>query len=85
MKNKSGLGVVKCKKCGKEIITMLPMVFEFRKESKMTKGQIEKFAVGYPYPTDWVEKILVYCNFNIRKAEEILLDDEQTKRIIQTN
>lgn len=30
----------------------------------MTKGHMEKFAVGYPYPTDWVEKILIYCNFN---------------------
>lgn len=51
----------------------------------MTKGHMEKFAVGYPYPTDWVEKILIYCNFNIQKAEEILLDDKQIKRIVQTN
>lgn len=53
--------------------------------NKMPKGYIEKFAIGYPYPTDWVEKILVYCNFDIRKAEEILLDDEHTKIIVQTN
>ena len=28
----------------------------------MTRGQMEKFAVGYPVPTDWVEMLLDYYN-----------------------
>lgn len=39
---------------------------------KMSKRQIEKFAVGYPYPTDYVEDILKKCNFDKFKAHNIL-------------
>lgn len=38
----------------------------------MTKRQIEKFAVGYPYPTDYVEDILQKCNYDKEKADEVL-------------
>lgn len=38
----------------------------------MTRKQIEKFAVGYPYPTDYVETILKKCEFNKKKAHQIL-------------
>lgn len=38
----------------------------------MTKKQIEKFAVGYPYPTDYVEILLKKYDFNKQKVHEIL-------------
>lgn len=38
----------------------------------MTKGQIERLAVGYPYPTDYVEILLVKHRFNVEKVKEIL-------------
>lgn len=41
----------------------------------MTKKQIEKFAIGYPYPTDYVEIILRKCNFDEEKTHLILCKD----------
>lgn len=41
-------------------------------KSMMTKRQIEEFAVGYPYPTDYVEVILKKYDFNKDKAHEVL-------------
>jgi len=38
----------------------------------MTREQIEKFAVGYPYPTDYIEDILRKCEFDKEKAHRIL-------------
>lgn len=38
----------------------------------MTKRQIEKFAVGYPYPSEYVEILLKKYNFDKAKAHEIL-------------
>ena len=50
----------------------------------MTKNQIEKFAVGYPYyPTDYVEAVLKVSNFDTEIAEEILDDKEKTLAIWQ--
>ena len=49
---------------------------------KMTKTEIEKFAVGYPYPTDWVEIVLICFDFDIKKANEILLSSDKTKNLI---
>ena len=42
----------------------------------MTKNQIEKFAVGYPYPTDYVETLLKKYNFDTTKVHEILCSDK---------
>ena len=44
----------------------------------MTKSQIEKFAVGYPYPTDWVEDVLKECNYDKVKADNILQSKYKT-------
>lgn len=38
----------------------------------MTRKQIEKFAVGYPVPTDWVEILLDYYNGDTNKVHLIL-------------
>lgn len=38
----------------------------------MTRNQIEKFALGYPYPTDYVEIILRKCGFDKEKVHQIL-------------
>lgn len=51
---------------------------------KMTNNQIEKFAVGYPYPTDWVEDVLIKCNFDLDKAKKILLSSAQTLAVVQS-
>lgn len=50
---------------------------------KMTKNQIEKFAVGYPFPTDWVETVLECCDFDTDKANMILQIRNRTEEIIQ--
>lgn len=42
---------------------------------KMSKSQIEKYAVGYPYPTDFVETVLEGCNYDKEKAHEILCNE----------
>ena len=52
---------------------------------KMTKRQIEKFAVGYPYPTDVVEDILQKCKFDKDKANEILCGDRRKVEDIWQN
>ena len=49
---------------------------------KMTRTEIGKFAVGYPYPTDWVEAVLLYFNFDTEKASEVLLSSNKTKDIV---
>ena len=49
----------------------------------MTKNQIEKFALGFPYPTDWVETVLKITNFDTEIAKEILADKEKTLAIWQ--
>ena len=49
----------------------------------MTKRQIEKFAVGWPYPTDDVEAVLKYCDYNTEEANEILRDTQETMKIVQ--
>lgn len=38
----------------------------------MTKKQVEKFAVGYEYPTDYIEIVLEKCKFNKDEAQKIL-------------
>lgn len=38
----------------------------------MTKGQVEEFAVGYPYPTDYIEILLTKYRFDTVKVKEIL-------------
>lgn len=38
----------------------------------MTREQIEKFAVGYPVPTDWVAALLYKYDYDKDKAHEIL-------------
>lgn len=48
----------------------------------MTRNQVEKFAVGYPYPTDWVEMVLRHFAFDTDKAEEALLDRNRTYEIV---
>lgn len=49
----------------------------------MTKKQIEKFAVGFPYPTNWVDYVLKVTNFDTEIAGEILYNKEKTEQIIQ--
>ena len=49
----------------------------------MTKNQIERFAVGYPYPTDWIEIILKHFDFDTNKAKQILLSESRTYEIVQ--
>lgn len=43
----------------------------------MTRKQIEKFAVGYPVPTDWVEALLDYYNGDTNKVHLILLKSQK--------
>lgn len=38
----------------------------------MTRNQIEKFAVGYPVPTDWVAALLHKYDYDKNKVHEIL-------------
>ena len=38
----------------------------------MTRNQIEKFAVGYPVPTDWVAALLYKYDYDKDKVHEIL-------------
>jgi len=38
----------------------------------MTRKQIEKFAVGYPVPTDWVATLLYKYGYDKDKVHEIL-------------
>lgn len=38
----------------------------------MTREQIEKFAVGYPVPTDWVAVLLFRYNYDKNKVHDIL-------------
>ena len=52
---------------------------------KMTKRQIEKFAVGYSYPTDVVEDILRKSGFDKNKAHEILCGDRKKVEAIWQN
>lgn len=52
---------------------------------KMTRSQIEKFAVGYPYPTDVVEIVLKSCDYNQDTAHEILLDEARTLEVFQNS
>ncbi len=60
---------------------------KFPKNMKvMTKGQIEKFAVGYPYPTDFVEILLIKYGFDTVKVHEILCKPymEVVKEVVKT-
>lgn len=38
----------------------------------MTREEIEKFAVGYPVPTDWVAALLYEYNYDKNKVHNIL-------------
>lgn len=38
----------------------------------MTKEQIEKFSIGYPYPTDYIEILLKKYNYDTVKVNNIL-------------
>lgn len=49
----------------------------------MNRNQIGKFAVGYPYPTDWVEMVLRHFAFDTDKAKEALIDSNRTYEIVQ--
>lgn len=50
----------------------LEIWLERRRDIKMTRNQIEKFAVGYPVPTDWVAVLLEKYNYDKNKVHEIL-------------
>ncbi len=43
----------------------------------MTREQIEKFAVGYPVPTDWVAALLYKYDYNKNKVHEILCKNKE--------
>lgn len=43
----------------------------------MTREQIEKFAVGYPVPTDWVAVLLDKYNDDQNKVHEILCGSKE--------
>ncbi|HHX66889.1 MAG TPA: hypothetical protein GX708_02390 [Gallicola sp.] len=38
----------------------------------MNNRQIEKFAIGYPYPTEYIEILLKKYNYDKIKVNEIL-------------
>lgn len=38
----------------------------------MAREQIEKFATGYPVPTDWVAALLYKYNYDKNKVHDIL-------------
>ncbi len=42
------------------------------KEKIMTKQQIEEYAVGYSFPTDYIEILLKRYNYNSERVQEIL-------------
>lgn len=63
--------------------TMKDVVVLEIKKKKLTKTQIEKFAVGHPYPTDVVEKVLEHTNWNQKKASRILIDRNKTLDVWQ--
>lgn len=46
----------------------------------MTRNQIEKFAVGYPVPTDWVAALLHKYNYDKDKVNEILCGSKEEIR-----
>ena len=43
---------------------------------RMTKSQIEEFAVGYPYSTDYIEILLISNDYNKEKVHEILIQSQ---------
>lgn len=43
---------------------------------RMTKSQIEEFAVGYPYSTDYIEILLISHDYNKEKVHEILIQPQ---------
>ena len=53
----------------------------------MINKQIEKFAVGYPYPTDYVEILLKKYDYDTLKVHEILRKpyNEVIKEVQSTN
>ena len=55
------------------------------KKNIMTKNQIEKFAVGYAYPTNVVEDILRKSDFDKNRANEVLCGDRKTVENIWQN
>lgn len=51
----------------------------------MTQNQVEKFAVGYPYPTDYVEILLKKYNYDVAMVHGILSSDyEKVINEVQT-
>ncbi len=51
----------------------------------MKRQEIEKFAVGYPYPTDWIESVLRFCDYDKNEAHIILCNKANTLHVIMTN
>lgn len=45
---------------------LLEIWLERRRNIKMTRNQIEKFAGGYPVPTDWVAVLIEKYNIKIK-------------------
>ena len=43
---------------------------------EMNRQQIEKFAVGYPVPTDWVAILLYKYNYDTMKVHEIMCKNQ---------
>lgn len=43
----------------------------------MTREQAEKFAVGYPVPTDWVVVLLDEYNDDVNKVHSILCKSKE--------
>lgn len=50
----------------------------------MSKKEIEKFAIGYPYPTDVVGKILHMVNYDKKLTHYILMNTNKTMAIWQS-
>lgn len=60
---------------------------EFNEVNDLTNKLIEKFAVGYPYPTDYVEILLKKYDYDTTKVHEILRKpyNEVIKEVQNTN
>lgn len=44
--------------------------------NEMSRQQIEKIAVGYPVPTDWIAILLYKYNYDTAKVHEILCKNQ---------
>ena len=49
----------------------------------ISKNEIEKLAVGYPYPTAWVEIVVRKYDYDLEKIKEILSSNAKVKKAIE--